>query len=129
MSDEQFTKITGSLLTSMRGLLDWGIEGGHTTQDEMRMTVATRKKVVAALCKQGMSQRQIAKELGVSQETARRDLLGHHSSPVTQNASKATRNVSPVAKVFSLVKKLTLAEREELLAKIKELADIPECGE
>lgn len=43
MSDKIFTKIATDFLVSTRDLVDWGIEGGHTTPDEFRLTVTARQ--------------------------------------------------------------------------------------
>jgi len=75
MSDD-FTKIAGKLLTNVRDLVDWGIEGGHTTAEQLRLTVAARRETAAKMIEAGMSQRQAAKALGVDKRTIGRDLGG-----------------------------------------------------
>jgi N6-adenosine-specific RNA methylase IME4 len=72
--DNAFTKIAGKLLTSVRDLVDWGIEGGHTTAEQLRLTVAARREMAAKLIEAGVSQRDAAKALGVGQSQIRRDL-------------------------------------------------------
>lgn len=74
MSDDDFTKIAGKLLTGVRDLVDWGIEGGHTTAEQLRLTVAARREMAAKLIEAGVSQRQAAKTLGVSPKQIRNDL-------------------------------------------------------
>lgn len=71
---EAFTKIAGKLLTDCRDLVDWGIESGHTTQDQLRLTVAARRERATELIEGGLSQRQAAKALGVDPATVRQDL-------------------------------------------------------
>ena len=76
MTDDAFTKIAGKLLTGMRDLVDWGIEGGHTTAEQLRLTVAARREMAAKLIEAGVSQRDAAKALGVGKATITRDLRG-----------------------------------------------------
>jgi transposase len=91
MSDETFTKIAGKLLTDVRDLVGWGIEEGHTTEDQLRLTVQARRETAAKLVEGGMSQREAAKALGVSHQTLGRDLVhdGPESGP--QRTTKAER--------------------------------------
>ena len=63
MSDDAFTKIAGKLLTGVRDLVDWGIEGGHTSQERLRLTVSARREEAFKLIEGGLSQRQAAKVL------------------------------------------------------------------
>jgi hypothetical protein len=42
MSDKAFTKIVVGMISNARDLIDWGIAEGHTTEDEMRLTVSAR---------------------------------------------------------------------------------------
>lgn len=74
--DDAFTKIAGKLLTNVRDLVDWGIEGGHTTAERLRLTVAARREMAAKLIEAGVSQRDAAKALGVDKRTIGRDLDG-----------------------------------------------------
>jgi len=74
MSDDNFTKIAGNLLSNVRDLCDWGIEEGHTTPEQLRLTVEARREKAAKLVEGGMSQRQAAKALGVDEGTVRNDL-------------------------------------------------------
>jgi hypothetical protein len=76
MSDEKFTKIAAGLLTNVRDLVDWGVDGGHTTTDRLRLTVEARKEAVSELHKQGLSTRQIGAVVGATHTTVRRDLVG-----------------------------------------------------
>ena len=79
MSDEQFTKIASALLTGVRDLVGWGIDGGHTTTDKLRLTVEARRETALKLIEGGMSQRQAAKTLGVGLGTVQRDLTRNGS--------------------------------------------------
>ena len=67
MSDDVFTKIAGKILTNVRDLVGWGIEGGHTTPEQLRLTVEARRELAAKLVGEGLSQHQTAKVLGVNQ--------------------------------------------------------------
>ena len=73
---DAFTKIAGKLLTNVRDLVDWGIEGGHTTAEQLRLTVAARREMAAKLIEAGVSQRDAAKALGVTKATITRDMSG-----------------------------------------------------
>jgi hypothetical protein len=64
----------------VRDLVDWGIEGGHTTEEQLRLTVSARAEKAKVLIKpveeggSGLSRRQAAKVLGVNEGTVRNDL-------------------------------------------------------
>ncbi len=94
MSDETFTKITGKLLTNVRDLVGWGIEGGHTTAEELRLTVEARREKAAKLVEGGMSQRQAAKALGVSQRSVGRDVRQGASKGEANRLTKAERRAA-----------------------------------
>jgi len=89
--DEAFTKIAGSLLTNVRDLVDWGVEGGHTTHERLRLTVAARRETATKLIESGMSQRQAAKVLRVGQSTIRDDVSGKHSKSSGKHSTKSER--------------------------------------
>lgn len=91
MNDDQFTKIAGKLLTGVRDLVDWGIDGGHTTAERLRLTVAARRETAAKLIDGGMSQRQAAKTLGVGLGTVQRDLTQSGSEGDPKRVTKAER--------------------------------------
>jgi N6-adenosine-specific RNA methylase IME4 len=86
-----FTKIAGKLLTNVRDLVDWGIEGGHTTAEQLRLTIAARREMAAKLIEAGMSQRDAAKALGVGQAQIRRDLSPKGSETKQKGSTKAER--------------------------------------
>jgi N6-adenosine-specific RNA methylase IME4/DNA-binding CsgD family transcriptional regulator len=91
MTDD-FTKIAGKLLTNVRDLVDWGIEEGHTTAEQLRLTVAARRQTAAKLVESGMSQRQAAKALGVAEGTVRNDLRNNSAESAQKlRATKAER--------------------------------------
>lgn len=90
MSDV-FTKIAGKLLTNVRDLVDWGIEGGHTTEEQLRLTVLARRETAAKLIEGGMSQRQAAKALGVSHTQVAKDLAPKLPESGNKVATKAER--------------------------------------
>jgi N6-adenosine-specific RNA methylase IME4 len=92
MSDEDFTRIAGKLLGTVRDLVDWGIEGGHTTAEQLRLTVAARREIAATLIEAGVSQRDAAKALGVSRGAIQRDLGGSEKSKSgSEKSTKAKR--------------------------------------
>jgi N6-adenosine-specific RNA methylase IME4 len=91
MTDDAFTKIAGKLLTNVRDLVDWGIEEGHTTAEQLRLTVAARRETATKLIEAGMSQRQAAKVLGVDHKTVQRDLAQDAPPSGEKRATKAER--------------------------------------
>jgi N6-adenosine-specific RNA methylase IME4 len=91
MSDDIFTKIAGKLLTGVKDLVDWGIEEGHTTAEDMRLTIAARRQLTAKLVESGMSQRDAAKMLGVHHSTVQADLAGKSPRSGGKSATKAER--------------------------------------
>jgi N6-adenosine-specific RNA methylase IME4/predicted XRE-type DNA-binding protein len=90
MSDA-FTKIAGKLLTNVRDLVDWGVAEGHTTVEQLRLTVAARREVAKKLVEDGLSQRQAAKVLQVDQATVSRDLMQDASKTDARRITKAER--------------------------------------
>ena len=91
MSDDVFTKIAGKLLTNVRDLVHWGIEEGHTTVEQLRLTVAARRETAAKLIEGGMSQRQAAKLLGVSHTQIQKDVAPNVPKSGKKVATKAER--------------------------------------
>src|SRR4029077_20926324 len=73
MSDDKFTRIAAQHLINTRDLVDWGIAGGHTTQDQLRLAVIPTKQIPELKAK-GLSNRKIAKLTGVSKDTVARKL-------------------------------------------------------
>lgn len=90
-ADVKFTKIAVGLLTNARDLVDWGVEGGHTTADQLRLTVSARKEAVARLREQGLSVREIAAITGAPKSTIHDDLseTGQISSETGQASKRA----------------------------------------
>lgn len=74
MSDDKFTRIAAGLLTNVRDLVDWGIDGGHTTPDQLRLTVVARKEQARRLHDAGLSVREIAAALNEPKSTIHDDL-------------------------------------------------------
>ncbi len=60
MSDEKFTKIASSFLATTRELVNWGIAGDHTTADELRLEIATKRAQIKPLHEAGLSEREIS---------------------------------------------------------------------
>jgi N6-adenosine-specific RNA methylase IME4 len=97
--NDAFTKIAGKLLTDVRDLVDWGIEGGHTTAEQLRLTVEARRETAAKLIEAGMSQRQTAKALGVGLGTVQRDLTHNESESDPKRVTKAERRAEREAEL------------------------------
>jgi N6-adenosine-specific RNA methylase IME4 len=76
MSDHRLTKLTADLLVAARDQVDHLIGAGLVDKEQLRVTLApaARKAKVNELHQQGLSQRKIAKVVGVTHETVRRDL-------------------------------------------------------
>jgi hypothetical protein len=70
---------------------DWGIEEGHTTQEQLRLTIEARREKTKELIDAGMSQRQAAKALGVGLGTVQRDLIQSGSESDPKRVTKADR--------------------------------------
>jgi N6-adenosine-specific RNA methylase IME4 len=80
---ERFTKIIGGLLLSARDLMNWGVDTGNMTPDDLQLELikrdpALRRKAAAKLIESGLSQRAAAGVLGVDHRTIGRD-LGNNS--------------------------------------------------
>lgn len=89
--NDAFTKIAGKLLTGVRDLVDWGVDGGHTTPEQLRLTVEARRETAAKLIEGGLSQRQAAKALGVDESTVRADMRENPAENAGKSRTKAER--------------------------------------
>jgi hypothetical protein len=76
---------------SSRDLVDWGVEGGHTTPEQLRLTVEARREQATKMIESGLSQRQAAKALGVSQSTIRDDVSRKDAQARKNHSTKAER--------------------------------------
>ena len=108
-SGEAFTKIAGKLLVGVRDLVEWGVEGGHTTPERLRLTVAARREETKALIESGMSQRQVAKALGVPKSTVARDVgpqggerVPHNGPPKPNAGPSVNRSLLPSKSTFQV---------------------------
>jgi len=115
MPDEAFAKIlAGKLLPGVRDLAQWGLERGHITPAQLRLTVEARREQAAKLIESGMSQRKAAKELGVSKNTVRRDMV--HNGPKTgpKRTTKAHKlpPTRPAPEITDPVKEINEFHRE-----------------
>jgi N6-adenosine-specific RNA methylase IME4 len=90
-TDDQFTNIAGKLLTGVRDLVGWGIEGGHTTAEQLRWTIEARAEKAKQLIDAGISKRQAAKALGVSHQTVMRDTGPKSNKSGPKRTTKAER--------------------------------------
>jgi hypothetical protein len=93
MSDQDFTKIASKLLLDIRDLVDWGVEGGHTTQEQLRLTVGARRQSVKELAAKGLSLRRIADITGLSKTQVDRDLNGRPHQGERKLSPKGTEIV------------------------------------
>jgi N6-adenosine-specific RNA methylase IME4 len=99
MSDERFTKITAGLLTKVRDLVDWGVAEGHTTPEQLRLTVSARAETAKKLIEAGLSQRQAASVLGCDQKTVSNDLRKNSSEVEEKSLTKAERRAEREAEL------------------------------
>ncbi|SRR6266851_421332 len=76
---DRFTKVASDLLLNVRTLVNWGLDTGNTTPEQMRLTVTARQEAAVKLIEGGMSQRQAAKVLGVDQKTISNDVRNNSS--------------------------------------------------
>jgi len=76
MTDARLTKLTGALLVAVRDQVDHLIGADLVDKEQLRVTLtpAARKTAVEAKKAEGKTQRQIAKQLGVSVGTINSDL-------------------------------------------------------
>ena len=76
MTDARLPKLTGALLVVVRDQVDHLIGADLVDKEQLRVTLtpAARKAAVEAKKSEGKTQRQIAKELGVSVGTVNSDL-------------------------------------------------------
>ena len=82
MTDDKFTKIASGLLVQVRDLVEWGIDTGNTTAEELKLTIPARREKVRQLSDAGMSQRQIAEVVGVSPATVNDDMFKNRTENV-----------------------------------------------
>jgi N6-adenosine-specific RNA methylase IME4 len=75
----RFTKIATDLMLDVKSLVNWGLDTGNTTEDDLRALVLQRNPVLRReaairLIESGVSQRKAAKILGVDHKTIQNDL-------------------------------------------------------
>jgi N6-adenosine-specific RNA methylase IME4 len=106
---KEFTKILAKTLLNDRDLYEWGVETGHTTPEEMRLTIAARRTRAIEYVKAGMSQRKAAKMLGVSQRSVGRDVkrgaAKSEAKRLTKSERRGQRERELSAKVIALPNK------------------------
>jgi N6-adenosine-specific RNA methylase IME4 len=131
MTDENFTRIASSLLTDVRDLVGWGIDGGHTTADRLRLTIEARREEAQKLVESGLSQGDAAKVLGVNQATISRDLKRSSMQDASSDDAECIEKESkeeaprPVARVTKAERR---AEREIELAKVQVALPVKRYG-
>lgn len=103
-------------MLNVRDLVNWGIEGGHTTPEDIRLSIADRKAAAIKLVEGGMSQRQAAKLLGVSQMTIMRDVKQNVSKSETKSDTDSPDTKAGKTSKSKTGKPETKARREEIAA-------------
>jgi DNA invertase Pin-like site-specific DNA recombinase len=76
--DDDFTRLLGDHLLNAKGFYDYGIKRGLTKPEDLRLTIEKRRKTARELVNGGMSQRDVAKTLGVSKGTIQNDLADNN---------------------------------------------------
>ena len=94
MGDPKLAKIVGGILQNARDLAEWGLDTGTLTEDDLRLEVLKRNPTLRALAAKkmiasGMSQRQAAKALGVSNTTVVNDLAESGKKLTTRDVKEA----------------------------------------
>jgi hypothetical protein len=72
----EFTKGLANVLVGAKTLLDYGIESGQVSPEQLRLTVMARQAEAKKLVASGVSRRKAAKVLGVSRQTIDNDVGG-----------------------------------------------------
>lgn len=89
--DGRFTKIVASILADVRDLAEWGIEGEHTTQEQLRLAVLkhdpkARAMAATKMIEAGLNLHQVAKVLDVPDSTLRSQM-----KTIRENREKESR--------------------------------------
>ena len=103
MSDDKFTRIAAGLLTNARDLVDWGIDGGHTTPDQLRLAVIPRKEKARELKAEGLSIREIAAVLNEPKSTIHDDLKASETGQKISETGQPPRPPIPPGKFETIV--------------------------
>lgn len=98
-ADKEYSPLVADLLVTAKGFYEFGIKRGLMKPEELELTIAARQQKAKELVDAGMSQRQAAKVLDVSQSTIRDDLKassnysGNEQKLLTEPESKTTREL------------------------------------
>jgi len=107
---ERFTKVASNLLLGVRDLVNWGVDTGTTTIEELKASVVQhdpklRRLAALKLIENGLSQRAAAKLLGVNQATISRDVMPDASKSdakrITGSAATQARRAAIAANAAS----------------------------
>jgi len=96
-TDKEFVKLLGTHILNAKGFYDYGIKRGLATPEDMKLTIAARQKTAQTLVNGGMSQRQAAKALGVTQTTISRDVK-HNVSKIETKSVTGKDGKNPATK-------------------------------
>lgn len=96
-TDPEYTKLVTENIAVAKGFLDYGVEHGLTSPEDVRLTIAKRQQTAKALVEAGMSQRKTAKALGVSQKQIRRD-IGRDAKSIKSDAKSISHPQGEPAK-------------------------------
>jgi len=87
----EFTRLLGNQLLNTKGFYDFGIKEGLTTAEDLRLTISKRRETAQAMIESGMSQRQVAKVLGVNEKTIRNDTRNNSAESAEKVRSPAEK--------------------------------------
>ena len=87
--DAHYTKLLADHLVNAKGFYDYGIAKGLCKPESVKLTVSARQAIVKQMDKSGVSQRKIAKAVGVDQSTVRAD-LGLRENPSKSEGKSLT---------------------------------------
>lgn len=87
-TDKEFTRILIGNISNAKELMDWGIARGHTTAEQLRLTIEARKEKAKELRDAGMSIRKIGKVLDTPKSTIADDLSENRTESVQKPDTK-----------------------------------------
>ncbi len=108
MSDGRLVKIAGQLLQSIHDLAEWGLETDNLTEEDLRMIVLKRnpelrREAAIKLIESGVSQRKVARLLGVDESTVRADVRENPAKSAGKSRTGSAKTKAHRAQVAATV--------------------------